>query len=522
MTAQSTIPTSMWFAALVVASQSFMFGYVFSCLNACLVTGDNNSGSDCFHGTDSSCPDGTIYNDINLSTIEASLATSLTLIGAWIGSLAGGMPSQKYGKRMTLLFNTSFFIVGAVISALGNLYCLFIGRFISGIGVGVASGVPSVLLAEIASTETRGTITTLHQLAVTCGIFFASLLGYGLVTYVNHGWQYIQGLGCIPGIFLLIVKNHLPESPKWLLMQSSTVKQADTLSSIHGLGGNLEASMGSNTGVNAVYSNDQYATVSAQLRRIRAEGHDVDGEIATLLDDVKQEAATTAEGGEVSCNEVLSYKTGMVVGVGLMFFQAITGINSVMFYSTTIFSLSGFDQSIIGTTCVGVLNVFMTLVAAYIIDRTGRKILLLSGTYTMLAALLILSIVLLSPIPSTTQGVIAVLAVLLFVAGFAIGLGAVCWTVMSEIMPNRLRIKAVSLFLSVNWGSNLIIGLLTLTAIDGLGGVKSSMDDDETAVAEKKGVAYLYLIFAAFTVVALVFMHAYVPETKGTRPEDHK
>ncbi len=90
---------------------------------------------------------------------------------------------------------------------------------------------------------------------------------------------------------------------------------------------------------------------------------------------------------------------------------------------------------------------------------------------------------------------------------------------MSEIMPNRLRMKAVSLFLSVNWGFNLVIGLLTLTAIDGLGGVKSSMDDDETAAAEKNGVAYLYFVFAGFTALCLVFIHIYVPETKGTKIE---
>ncbi len=97
---------------------------------------------------------------------------------------------------------------------------------------------------------------------------------------------------------------------------------------------------------------------------------------------------------------------------------------------------------------------------------------------------------------------------------------AVVWTVMSEIMPDRLRIKAVSLFLSVNWGCNLIIGLLPLTAIDGLGGVKSSMDDDETAAAEKNGVAYLYFIFAAMTACCLAFIQIYVPETKGTKADE--
>ena len=97
--------------------------------------------------------------------VEASLATSLVIVGAWIGSLLGSGPSQLYGKRITLLANNAFFIAGAAMSASGNVYALFIGRFISGLGAGVASGVPSVLLSEIASADTRGTITTLHQVA---------------------------------------------------------------------------------------------------------------------------------------------------------------------------------------------------------------------------------------------------------------------------------------------------------------------------------------------------------------------
>lgn len=157
----------------------------------------------------------------------------------------------------------------------------------------------------------------------------------------------------------------------------------------------------------------------------------------------------------------------------------------------------------------------MTIISAKLVDKSGRKILLLGGTYGMLGALLLLSIILLSPVADLIQGVIAVLAVLLFVAGFAIGLGAVCWTIMSEIMPTRLRAKAVSLFLSVNWAMNLVVSMLVLTAINGLGGVKGSMDDDEQKDAQKVGVGALYLIFAGITVMALFFMHFYVPETKG-------
>ena len=137
------------------------------------------------------------------------------------------------------------------------------------------------------------------------------------------------------------------------------------------------------------------------------------------------------------------------------------------------------------------------------------------------------------------QGTVAVCAVVSFVIGFAFGLGAgadslpynsslsllllpcltlcaVCWVIMSEIMPTRLRSKAMGLFLSINWAANLLIGFLTLTAIDGLGGVRSDMSDDETAAAEKKGVAYVYFIFAGFTALAIAFIHLYVPETQGT------
>jgi hypothetical protein len=123
--------------------------------------------------------------------------------------------------------------------------------------------------------------------------------------------------------------------------------------------------------------------------------------------------------------------------------------------------------------------------------------------------------VLLSPIDAQIQGYIAVLAVLTFTAGFAIGLGAVSWTVMSEIMPTRLRAKAMSLFLSVNWGLNLVIAMVTLTAVDGIGGVTSDMDDDEKSNAEKTGVGGLYLIFAGLAAACLFFIHVFVPETKG-------
>jgi MFS family permease len=140
-----------------------------------------------------------------------------------------------------------------------------------------------------------------------------------------------------------------------------------------------------------------------------------------------------------------------------------------------------------------------TIMAANLIDRAGRRTLLLIGTSIMMISLLVLSLVLsFANNDQFTQGVIAIMAVLTFVVGYAIGLGAVSWVVMAEIMPTRLRTKAYGFFASISYGCNLIIGLFTLTAIHLLGNNSADLDDDESSKANKNGVAYLYFIFAGY------------------------
>ena len=191
------------------------------------------------------------------------------------------------------------------------------------------------------------------------------------------------------------------------------------------------------------------------------------------------------------------------------------GINTVIFYSTTIFGLAGFNQSVVGTALVGTVNFLSTLVSVYLIDRVGRKTLLLIGLTIMIFSLLLLSFVLvLANSDESTQGGVAVFATLVYVFGFAISLGSVIWVIMPEIVPTRIRTKAVGIFLSLHYAVNLAIGLLTLTAIDGLGGLRSDMTDDEASKAEKNGVGYFYFIFAGTSFISLVFILYFVPETK--------
>jgi SP family myo-inositol transporter-like MFS transporter 13 len=545
----NSIPLSMWTAVLLIATQSFLFGYCFSSLNPCLVAGDSNSGSACYDGTDS-CPPGSIYNDLNLSTIEAQTATSLTVAGGWIGCMIGSYPAEKYGRKFTSLVNNLFFIVGSAMAASGNLSALFIGRFIVGLGVGIVSVVTPVLLSEIAPEASRGVITTFHQLMLTVAIFMVNIIGFGFVTYVPHGWQYLQGLAIVPALCMLAMHAYVPESPKWLITHAtgpfstpsaiqnplniehdSALTNAEFANAQHSRSHSVPPNSAvapartrtlSSSGTSIV-SDTYFKKAQDTLRRLRNENWDVDREFQSLVSEHQRHQQSNQAGAEdqpVSWSEVFACREAMFIGCGLLFFQAFTGINTVVFYSTTIFSLAGFSQAIIGSACWSLLNVLMTGVAARLIDSAGRRVLLLRGTIVMLFALIALAAVLLSDhIAAKTQGNLAVVAVLLYVAGYAASLGAVPWTIISEIMPTRPRVKAVSLFLSINWGANLLIGLLTLTAINGLGGVKSGMDDDEQSKAETKGVGYLYLIFGILTALCVCFVYFVVPETKGKSPD---
>lgn len=478
------IPMTMWVSAFLVSLQSFLFGYVIAALNASLVTGDGDSASACYHDTDDSsdgCPPGTLYNDVRMTTTEASLATSLMIIGAWAGCLVGGPSGERYGRRATIMINNVFFLVGGLMCCFFNKYSIFFGRMLAGFGVGVESVVVPVLLSEIASASTRGTITTLHQLQITFGIFICGLVGYGFVTYVTHGWVYIQAGIMIPAVLTILGARWVPESPKWLVHQNRKDEAREVLQSL------------------------------------RHSGADLEEELTAMEEEVSSEDSSAP----VTWAEVFACKRAMIIGCGLMTCAAATGINSVMFYSSAIFGFAGFDEAILATASVGAVNLVTTAVSAYLVDHSGRKVLLEVGTTFMTIALACLAIFLLSLNSlQTVQGILAVLAVLLFVIGFAVGLGAVSWVVLSEVMSQRLRSKAFGLFVSINWGINLVIGLLTLLAIDGLGGTKDSMDDDEKDDAQKRGVAYLYLIFGILCLLSLLFIMKYVPETKGKTPED--
>lgn len=469
------------YATVALATmQSFLMGYSFVVLNPALVSGNSNSSEACYNGEDPSCPPGSIYRSMLLSTIDASVATSILIAGALVGAFACSRPMDWYGRRSTLLYNCSLYLVGTSLTCIGTKPTLFCGRLITGIGAGVSSVCVPILLSEIASEEDRGSITTLHQVLVTFAILVGGVVSLGVVGNVEQGWRYCEAIAFAPTIAVLICMNYLLESPKWLVGKGRK---------------------------------DEAITILSLVRDPSV--HNVNQE----MDELVAESDVQANSADVTWKEVVSNPKPIVIGSLLMFIQAFTGINSVVFYSTTIFGFAGFHDAILGTALFGIVNFLSTIFSAMTIDKFGRKVLLLTGTCIMCFSLVALSTALLAG-SGTTIGIIAVIAVLTYVVGFAIGLGAVVWVMLSELMRSRIRGKAVSLFLSINWCSNFVIGMCSLLAIDGLGGVQENMSDEEASEAKKKGVAYLYLIFAAISFTSAIYIYFQVPETKGKSPED--
>ena len=198
-----------------------------------------------------------------------------------------------------------------------------------------------------------------------------------------------------------------------------------------------------------------------------------------------------------------------------------TGINTVIFYSTTIFALAGVQNAFLGTVMVGVLNVVITTLSGYLVDKAGRKILLTLGTWIMFISLLLLGGILLPEgVSPTAISIVAVGAMLLYVFGFAIGIGAVQWVVVGEVVPTKIRSKAYSIFVTSNWTANLVISLVTLSLIDALG---QAVAPAGAPLEEERqmGVAVLYLLFSAMCALCLAFLYLRVPETRHAH-DDHE
>ncbi|OQS03534.1 Major Facilitator Superfamily (MFS) [Thraustotheca clavata] len=448
-------------AAYLIALSSFLWGYGFSVLNVCIAEGAT----------------GSILVDFELSDAEIELASSLVLIGAWVSALLTASMADTYGRRNMLLINNVLFIAGALVCALaktkGDIY---IGRTLIGLACGIVTNVTPILLGEIAPSESRGQITTLHQLMLTIGILGSSILGYGLVSSVPAGWRYVNAFVGVPAVLQCMLMSWIPESPRWLLVNGAQDKARTQLFRLR----------------KAVYETE------------------IDLELKSILHDINNDKKN--EPKDISFCGLWVYKRPMIIGSLLVFFQAMTGINTVILYSSKIFHFAGVDQPIMATASVGTINVITTVISVFLVDYCGRKILLLVSTAAMAFSLGLLSYSLLY-LDDKLQGILAVICVLVFVAGFAVGLGAVIWVVLGEITPSTIRTRAMGVFMAISYACNVFVATCTLGIIKALGSGHKDV--------EKNGIAKLYLICGVLSVACFIFIAKWVPETKGYQSSEY-
>jgi MFS transporter, SP family, galactose:H+ symporter len=402
-------------------------------------------------------------NDFTLSTLALEVIVSGVLAGAAVGALAGGRLADLFGRRKLLIVTAIIFAAGAVLCALAmSAVTLVVGRIIVGLGIGLSSGTVPVYISEVSPAEARGWQVSLFQLAITFGILLAYLVDFAFAK--TEGWRWMFGLAVIPAAVFAVGMLYLPESPRWLAMRGSR-ESARTV-----------------------------------LMRIRGTS-DVDAEMEEVEGSIEQ----AEKSGGISDLFAPSLRPALIVGIGLAIFQQITGINTVIYYAPIIIQTAGLSSAsgaILATAGIGVVNVVMTIVSMRLIDRLGRKPLLLVGIGGMTVSLSILSLSFHVSMRTGALAWVAVISMMAYVASFAISLGPIFWLLIAEIYPLKIRSSSEGLAATFNWGSNLVVTLTFLTLV------------------QRIGPSRTFLLYALCAVGAWIFSYRYVPETKGRTLEE--
>lgn len=402
-----------------------------------------------------------IRPQFNLGPAEEGMVVSGVLFGATLSAILSGRLTDVFGRKRVILVISVIFAIGSIVSALANSVALLVaGRVLLGLAIGVASYTAPLYISEVSPPSIRGALVGLNQTAITVGILASYLVDY---VFAEHGqWQMMVGLGVVPGIILGVGIMFMPESPRWFALTGREKEARDV------------------------------------LKLIRDE-HEIDGE----LEEIKK--TLTEQKGAWADLLSKSMRLPLAIGVGLAIFQQFTGINTVIYYAPTIFKLAGFQSdsiSILATAGVGVVNVIMTIIAIALLDRAGRRPLLLVGLVGMLVSLLTLSLAFANADALPYLKWIGVGSVMFYVASFAISLGPVFWVMISEIYPLDVRGLAMSLATAVCWISNLVVSF------------------SFPILVKYAGPPITFASYAVVTLFAIAFSYWIVPETKGLSLEE--
>jgi len=400
-----------------------------------------------------------VTGEFGLTTRQQELLTTMAVLGQIAGALGAGVLANAIGRKRSVVLLLAGYAAFAVLGALSvSLPMLLTARFLLGLTVGVSIVVVPVYVAESAPAAVRGSLLTVYQLATVSGLIVGYLTGYLLAG--THGWRWMLGLAAVPAMLLLPLLARMPDTARWYVMKGRTADARAALLRV-----------------------EPTARVEDELAEIgRAGGEGAGGGVAEMLRP--------------------PYRRATLFVVALGFLIQITGINAVIYYSPRIFEVMGFtgDFALLGLPAlVQVAGLGAVFTALLLVDRLGRRPVLLCGIAMMIAADVVLMVV----FGRGVGGVVLGLAgMLLFIVGFTLGFGSLGWVYASESFPTRLRSIGSSTMLTSNLVANAIVAAVFLTMLHILGG------------------AGAFAVFAVLTVIAFGVVYRYAPETKGRALED--
>ena len=397
----------------------------------------------------------------DLGDAAHGIAVSAALWGTVLGALLGGWPTDRVGRKATLLAIGVLYFISAVGSALAPGYFSFVAaRFIGGLGVGASTIAGPLYISEISPPHLRGRLTGLFQFNIVFGILAAFGSNYLLGGIGNHAWRWMLGVEAVPALAYSLLCLKIPESPRWLL-----AVRRDKASAI---------------------------VVLRELRPLATEAS-----LSTMADEISEATAKTAPARPL--REFLQHRRAIMLAIAIAFFNQMSGINAILYYSKRFFKLAGLDEhtALLQSVGLGVTNLVFTLFGLWLIDRAGRRQLLLFGSLGYIGSLGLCA----WAFASETFAIVP-FCIFAFIAAHAIGQGAVIWVFIAEIFPNRHRARGTSLGSATHWVLAALLTAFFPMAVSSL------------------SVSSVLLFFCAMMAVQLLWVWLIVPETKGLALED--
>ncbi len=396
----------------------------------------------------------------NLSDYLQGILVSSVLIGAVIGAATNGILADIFGRKKIIIATAIIFILGSILCGLApNVYVLILSRILVGLAVGIVNFVVPLYLSEVSPKQLRGTLVSLYQWAITAGILFSYIINAAFAQAV-YSWRWMLFAGIVPGMVLLIGMMFLSDTPRWLVSKNRDDEAKKVFTKI-----------------------EPDIDANEEIKNIKA----------TLKPDCEH-----ADGK-------FKFKRWMimpfVVGIGIMFAQICTGINTIIYYAPTIFKIAGFDSNlnaIYATTGIGVVNFLMTIIAIFFTDKLGRKPLLYCGLTGVMLSLLALGCAFqFEAMLGANLKWVAVGSLVSYIVCFAFSLGPIGWILVSEVFPLKIRGLAMSICTVSNFAFNFFVVGSFPILINRLGG------------------AVTFWGFAAVSLLCIIFVFFFVPETKG-------